>query len=438
MSNYLWLFGRCLAIVWLGWHLVASAASPSPAPDALLAVFDQVLQEVVAVRQLTPTAPIARQVRGREHIRASIEALIDDELSPAEWEAERKAMIRWGLIAPDFHLREFVMDLLTEQVAGYYDPQKRTFFVADWLPEAVQIPVMAHELVHALQDQHYNLQTNFATVKGQDDLSLARKALIEGDALAVMLTYILQPLGLSMEQLPDMQTLLQAGAEMVGEPFQVYAKAPLILRQQLVFPYVHGLAFVKVALAHGGWAGLERIYRHPPVSTEQILHPEKYFAATPDLPRHVQLAAPAASLLTAWEPIRDNVLGEFLLSVVLQQFLPETEARRSVVGWEGDRYVLFERRGGQELLLVCVTAWDTEAAAVTFFESYATLLTQKYVAWEMTSPADVAERQLQHNDTRVLLRRRGRRVSIIEGARSVDLEALRMLVQETTITPSTP
>src|SRR5262249_10520628 len=159
---------------------------------------------------------------------------------------------------------------LTEQAAGYYDPKQQTFFIADWLPQLVQKSVMAHELVHALQDQHYDLQKNFDLVKDQADLSLARKALIEGDAMAVMLIYLLEPLGLSMESLPDMGTLVQDSAALLGEQFQVYTRAPLIFRQQLLFPYVHGLAFVKAALAHGGWPELQRVYRHPPVSAQQV------------------------------------------------------------------------------------------------------------------------------------------------------------------------
>jgi hypothetical protein len=164
----------------------STAATSGPQP--LLATFDEVLQRVVNLRQLPPQGTIKRAVRNRQQIRTAMLALAQDALSPAEWEAERKAMVQWGLLAPHFRLKEFVLDLLTEQAAGYYDPKQRTFFIADWLPQLVQKPVMAHELVHALQDQHYDLLKNFDLVKDQADLSLARKALIEGDATAVMLT----------------------------------------------------------------------------------------------------------------------------------------------------------------------------------------------------------------------------------------------------------
>src|SRR5262249_57865081 len=101
---------------------------------------------------------VRRAVGKAQQMRPAILALAQDTLSPAEWEAERKAMVQWGLLAPEFRLKEFVLDLLTEQAAGYYDPKQQTFFIADWLPQLAQKPVMAHELVHALQDQYYDLQ----------------------------------------------------------------------------------------------------------------------------------------------------------------------------------------------------------------------------------------------------------------------------------------
>ena len=338
-------------------------------------------------------------------------------------------MVQWGLLAPDFRLKEFVLDLLTEQAAGYYDPKQQTFFIADWLPQLVQKPVMAHELVHALQDQHYNLQKNFDLVKDQADLSLARKALIEGDAMAVMLVYLLEPLGLTMEDLPDMGALLQGSASLLWDQFQVYTRAPLILRQQLLFPYVHGLAFVKAALAHGGWPGLQRVYQHPPVSTQQIMHPETYFAETPVLPNEVTLHIPEGALSPAWTKLKRDVLGEFFLSVILQQFLPEEEAQQSAAGWRGDRYELFEQHDSGRLLLVCVTVWNTPAEAATFFQSYHKLLALKYPSWQIQVLEDHSGHIWQQEQTHVILRQQERFVYIVEGALAEDLPHLQALLE---------
>jgi len=426
------LYGALL----VGLHVLAVPTAADSTSPPLLATFDEVLQRVVSLRQLQPQGAIKRAVRNRQQIRTAMLALAQDALSPEEWEAERKALVQWGLLTPDFRLKEFVLDLLTEQAAGYYDPKQQTFFIADWLPQLVQKPVMAHELVHALQDQHYNLQKNFDLVKDQADLSLARKALIEGDAMAVMLVYLLEPLGLTMEDLPDMETLLQGSASLLGDQFQVYTRAPLILRQQLLFPYVHGLAFVKAALAHGGWPGLQRVYQHPPVSTQQIMHPETYFAETPVLPHEVTLHVPEGVLSPAWTKLKRDVLGEFLLSVILQQFLPEEEARQSAAGWRGDRYELFEQQDSGRLLLVCVTVWNTPAEAATFFQSYHKLLALKYPGWQSQALEDHSGHLWQQEQTHVMLQRQERFVYIVEGALTEDLPHLQALLERATAVPA--
>jgi len=289
-----------------------------------------------------------------------------------------------------------------------------------------------------LQDQHYNLQKNFDLVKDQADLSLARKALIEGDAMAVMLVYLLEPLGLTMADLPDMGTLLQSSTALLGDQFQVYTRAPLILRQQLLFPYVHGLTFVKAALAQDGWPGLQRVYQHPPVSTQQIMHPETYFTETPVLPNEVTLQIPEETLRTPWKKLKRDVLGEFFLSVILQQFLPEEEARRSTAGWRGDRYELFEQQDSGRLLLVCVTAWDTPAGATAFFQSYHKLLALKYPGWDIRALEDQSGHLWQQDQTHVLLRRQERFVHIVEGALAEDLSRLQELLARVTAVPAQP
>ena len=434
---FYWLGLLCGALL-LGLHVLAAPTAADSASNPLLAAFDEVLQRVVSLRQLQPKGAIKRAVRTRQQIRTAVLALAQDALSPAEWEAERKAMVQWGLLTPDFRLKEFVLDLLTEQAAGYYDPKQQTFFIADWLPHLVQKPVMAHELVHALQDQHYNLQKNFDLVKDQADLSLARKALIEGDAMAVMLVYLLEPLGLTMADLPDMGALLQGSAALLGDQFQVYTRAPLILRQQLLFPYVHGLAFVKAALAHRGWPGLQRVYQHPPVSTQQILHPETYFAEISVLPNDITLQVPDGTLNTSWKKLKRDVLGEFLLSVILQQFLSEEEARQSAAGWRGDRYELFEQQDSGRLLLVCATAWDTPAEATAFFQSYHKLLALKYPGWTIQALEDQSGHLWQQDQTHGMLRQQERFVHIVEGALAEDLPRLQALLERVTAVPAQP
>jgi hypothetical protein len=406
---------------------VPQASPPTHGP--LLEVFDAVLQRVVALRHLRPKGPIQRRVRNRQQIRVLLHDLLDEELSPGEWAIERKAMHKWGLLPTDFPLKTFVLDLLTEQAAGYYDPKRQMFFIADWLPHDLQKPIMAHELVHALQDQHYDLQGHFAPVKEHADLTLARKALVEGDALAVMLEYMLRPRGFSFDQLSHTDLIVQSGVSLFSEQFQVYHRAPLVLKEQLLFPYTYGLAFIKTALTQTDWMGLQQIYQHPPLSTEQIIHPEKFFSETPDHPYEVSLRLSERLFQESWHKLKRDVLGEFLLSVVLQQFLPETEAKQSAAGWRGDRYELFEHRASGQLILVSIITWDTPADAEEFFQSYTKLLGLKYPDWTMLPRADPTEYIWKRGQYRLVLSRRAQMVQIIEGVSATDLPHLQGLLQ---------
>ena len=408
------------------------SANSAPPKHALLTMWDEVLAQVAKLRQLYPKRAIRHEVHDRSHIRMALRELMQNTLTPTEWEAERKALVKWGLLTKDFPLRPFVLALLTEQVAGYYDPQRHTFFIADWLPEALQKPVLIHELVHALQDQYYQLQRNFGYVKGHADLTLAHRALVEGDALAVMLAYMLQPFGLRLADLPSLDALFQQPSSSLLPFGQRYAQAPLVIREQLLFPYTYGVAFVQSALARGGWTYMDQVYRHPPTSTEQILHHEKYFSPRPELPGTVVLNVPETLFRGAWRKQKHDVLGEFLLRVILRQFLPAAEAQQSAAGWHGDRYELFERRSSQDLALISIIAWDTRADATEFTLSYKKLLTRKYPDWTM-SPEGKGAYLWQRGPTRVLLSQEGRLVHIVEGVYATDLPRLRQLLAQVTI-----
>jgi hypothetical protein len=404
---------------------------PSEPQDSLRHSFDTILRRVAAIRHLEAVRPIKRAVRNRSQIRDQLRALLDAELPSDAWERERQAMHAWGVLPADFPLRTFVLDLLTEQAAGYYDPGHETFFIANWLPLELQRPIIAHELVHALQDQHYDLQRHFSPLQEHADLTLARQALLEGDAMAVMFAYMLQPLGMRLEQMPELESLLQTESTWLGGQFQVFEGAPAILKQQLLFPYIYGLRFVKTALSRHGWDALRDLYAHPPTSTEQVLHPEKYFTKTPDRPQPIALRLPER-LQDAWRKRKRDVLGEFLLSVVLRQFLPEPEAKQSAAGWRGDRYELFVHQASERLALVCLTAWDNPAEAEEFFHSYAKLLQLKYAGWKLVSRQQPTDLLWQHGAFRVMLRRRAHMVQIIEQVPATLLPQLRHRLDEIT------
>ena len=166
------------------------------------------------------------------------------------------------------------------------------------------------------------------------------------------------------------------------------------------------------------------------------MHPEKYFTASPELPSQVALELPETALGAAWKKLKRDVLGEFLLPVVLQQFLPEDEARQSAAGWRGDRYELFEHQDTGRLLLVCVTAWDTPGDATEFFHSYTKLVALKYPGWVRRALEDQSGHIWQQDQRSLMLRQHEHVVQIVEGVLADDVPRLRTLLEHVTAVPA--
>jgi hypothetical protein len=235
---------------------------------------------------------------------------------------------------------------------------------------------MAHELTHALQDQHFDVSPFLQRIQGNDDAMLARSAVLEGDALAVMLDYILKPLGMDFINLPDLAAMTGVQAALANPEFKVFASAPPYLRELLLFPYTGGAVFLQSFRQAHSWREVDKIYRDLPQSSEQILHPSKYWTIR-DEPTPVSHGSPPELEPDSWKRIYANVLGEFNVLQVLKRYLDAEEARRSAGGWDGDSIQLFQDRQGR-LALFLRTVWDSPEEARQFSDSYRRLLSKKY------------------------------------------------------------
>ena len=245
----------------------AAAATPKLSPRSAT---DAVLKETSELRELA----ILKGVKSGAQSRADIERMIiknlDTDTTPAEMHAAEVLLKVFGLAPKAFEYRPFLIRLLTEQVAGYYDPKAQQFYLADWIELDGQKPVMAHELVHALQDQHFNLKRFEKWPKGESDAELAAHALIEGDATLAMTLYM------AKNPLVALAFIRSLGAQQAAS--EEFNQAPRALKESLLFPYEQGSAFATQLYRRGGWEMVSQAYTKLPQSTEQILHPEKYFA----------------------------------------------------------------------------------------------------------------------------------------------------------------
>jgi len=360
------------AAAWL-----SGAEARSPGED-ILKTADEILVRVSKLRGLEPTGPISKGVRTRQEITEFLNERVREERSEAELEAEGKALRLLGVFPEGLQYREFMLQLLTEQIGGYYDPQKKTLFLADWLPVDQQKPVMAHELTHALQDQHFDLgRTMAADRRSQnDDRTLAHQAVFEGDGTAVMLDYLLEPTGKTFFQLPDLVFVMRAQYTLLESQFKVLQQAPEFIKETLFFPYGYGGAFLQKLRAKQPWSAADALYKDLPESTEQILHPEKYFDRR-DTPRAVVVPDPSSHLGEGWRVTYRNVLGEFQLATLLRGGgNTEDQARRAAAGWDGDQVLLVE--GATSHFLILSTVWDSEQEAGEFFESIGNWLLKRF------------------------------------------------------------
>ena len=350
----------------------------SPASGAtnaeFLAAADEVLQQVSKITHLEIVTPFKKTLRSREEIRAYVLRQMREDKTEAERYAAERTAKAFGLIPKDFQMEPFLVDLLTEQVAGLYDPEGHEFYIADWIPAGDQRMVMAHELTHALEDQHFQIEKWLKAARPNDDAELAREAVLEGSATAAMVDFLLKDTGHSVRDFPDVDPQALIG-DLSSTP--TLAKAPQFVKDALLFPYLGGLRFTKDVLQHGGWNALPGIFAKPPVSSQQILHPELYREGR--TPETIDLPVNEKTFRGTWKRLEDNALGEFGWREVLQQFLGKERAVPLAAEWRGDRYAVFEEESTKKIILICRIRLSSAEAAARLFGQYSEALEKKHV-----------------------------------------------------------
>jgi len=352
-----------------------AATQPKANSAEFAATADEVLQQVSEITGLKQLTPVKKTLRSRDEIRSYVLREMDEEKNPAERYAEARSAEAFGLIPKGFALDDFMVDLLTEQIAGLYDPKAREFYIADWIPIDDQRMVMAHELTHALQDQHFQIEAWVKAARPNDDAELARESVLEGSAMAAMIDYLLKGTGHSVEDLPAIDPSLFTGDMSKSPKLQ---EAPQFLKDAMIFPYFGGLTFSTAILKPSGWNGLSAVFAKPPASTQQIMHPDVYKSGR--VP--VAVAIPSFQELVGadWTKIDENVMGEFGWMEILKQFLGEKTAKPLAAAWDGDRYALYEQKQTKRLILVARLHLDSDEHSAKFFGLYSGALEKKYGA----------------------------------------------------------
>lgn len=421
----------------------------------LFGLVDQLIKFSSDETGLAIKSDVKRQMTSRGAVESYLKEKFDEDQDAKRMQRGEIVLEKFGLLDRDFALKPFLLALLKEQIEAYYDSKTKTIFMLDWVSVDDQKPVMAHELTHALQDQRTNLEkwsdqtpdevstnshedTDHLT---RDEMDTAREAVTEGQATAVMMDYILKPLGKSLIKDPEVMDLVKQ--QMSGsENSPVLARAPVLLSESLLFPYREGLSFEQdLWMDKGQTAAFAGTLDHPPSSSWEIINPREYEA------HHL----PAVPLLPDIHPLVDKLykpydigqVGQLDLHILAEIFGGDDAASALTGAWDGGIYWAGQRLSAKtpaeqastkSISLLYLSAWKNAASAQDFARLYAKELARKYSgvkpdeAAARTAPASAAtggeERVFTTNEGPVLITTRGKLVFVAE---SFDLDLARKL-----------
>ncbi len=383
----------CVAAV-LALLLPAGAATGTDAAGDFEKMVETAGAKVQELRGLKFKSSVAVGMKSRKELADFLRRSLDEEFPEKKAADVERAYKKFGLIPADLNLRKTVLDMLESQIGGFYDPQTKKLYVikpgegagaaAGMMKQVDAFLKMAgtsldeitaaHELVHALQDQHYDLMKLQAPISGNDDRTNAFKCLVEGDAVEVQNEFLFAKIP------PQFKGLLKALSKSGGDsgmnvPQPGLEGVPEFLKVSLIYPYAAGAKLIEKIKEKGGRESIEAFFKNPPLSTEQVMHIEKLLD-NPDEPTQVEFKDLAKALPEGARLLEQNVLGELGVFILLKQFMGEDEARPAAAGWDGDSFAAFDVAGGTAL--VWVSNWDGEDHAEEFAAAYRNLLDSKY------------------------------------------------------------
>lgn len=329
----------------------------------------------------TPEIKVISKDKVKEYLNKNIEK----NYSKEKLLAKAKLLKKLGIISDIEDYGKKVIALLTEEIAGYYDPEDKKIYIAEnhmgkVIPGLPSITIM-HEQVHALQDQYYDLKNMEEKLSGEDneDKMLAFQGVVEGEATVLMFDASLRSFGVQdkSKETFDLRSFVIDSMLASSKRVKTEEGKPAIFVEDLLFPYVWGGTFIQHLVNTKGWEAVDTIYNDMPVSTEQIMHPEKYYIARDD-PQKAELPGLSAQLGKPWLKLTHNTVGEFGFYLIGKVFLDELSTKLMSEGWGGDYFEFYEEPNSKQTLFISLSTWDTEKDADEFFKIYKQVIEKKY------------------------------------------------------------
>ena len=399
---------------------------------------DEILSFVSTDTKLPIEHSVKRKLISRDEVNRYLRDKFDEDEGAKRMERSEIVLKKFGLLDRDFHLRPFLLSLLTEQIAGFYDNKTKTVNLLDWIQPDEQKPVLAHELTHALQDQKVGLtKWSDVSLNGTsrnvqednrhlqvDEAETARDAVAEGQAMAVFVDYTLRSTGRTIADAPELADRLKDQvADTSGSP--IMARAPLMLQESLLFPYSEGLSFEQDILVKAGKeAAFAGVLANPPSSSFEIMHPDAYMAHTPVPVLRLPDIHPLID--AEYMPYDLGVMGELDVRMLAELFGGREIATALAPAWDGGLYYAAQRKSAvtaaekestASISLLYYSRWKNPDSARSFMRIYANQIPRKYsgVVRRSKDEADEEERVYSTNEGDVLISRSGTKVFIGEG-----------------------
>ncbi|MCC6221787.1 MAG: hypothetical protein IT291_11160 [Deltaproteobacteria bacterium] len=400
------------AICCVAFILIAIANSAAEEPDCSMVA--KAINITSKLRGLHVRRKVPCRLENREQVEKYIRAKILEDATERKIINEGIAFRALGLIPASFNYLNGLVKMYVSQLGGYYDAKLDYYVMAEWIPAPMQMSIAIHELTHALQDQHYNLDSLMDEIDEPSDLLMAKAALIEGDATAVMLDYSRKISGQQMLQ-EDKSVSGFMMQSLLGSMFSSATHgAPPSLQAMLMFPYVSGLNFAHTLLTsrnNKGYQNIDRAYKSLPISTEQILHPDKYLAGKSDFVELEDQLPSDTTRIKSTKPIYSDRLGEFAIATLLSNWLPPARASTSATGWGGDRISVYEHIDAKSYVVTWATNWDTVSDSEGFFQAIVDAYSKRFSItprndFDKTAYFDTPEIgvvRIMRDDTKVLL-----------------------------------
>ena len=366
--------------------------SPKEAEELFRSV-DEILQFASKDTSLPIKQPVKRTLTSRDQVVAYITKHMSEDEDAQRLRRSELVLKKFGLLPRDFDLQTFLLALLREQVAGYYDPKTKTVNLLDWVDVEQQRPVLAHELTHALQDQSFGLEKWMKAGAGDlakngkdptqsdienDETAAARQAVVEGQAMVVLIDYMLEPTGQSLKDSPQIVEALKQGM-LVGTADSIqFHNAPLYLKEALTFPYRFGIDFVADVMAKNGkekaFAG---VFANPPRTTREIMEPKTYLSGEHLEPMRLPNFQ---QIFKSYDLFDSGAVGEFDVAVLIDQYAGSKASHDLYPDWRGGYYYAARPKSNADgtLGLLYVSRWSSPEKSGEFAAIYARSLEKRY------------------------------------------------------------